>query len=700
MAKIIFEADDNRKGIIDKLFVKNEQKVQAGDKIANVITQNKVYEIKTPEAGEVQNLLAYENKVIKSGDILLEIVPLKPILNEENYDARQIYNTSSFGVSSKYNANNIPSEDSKKTETEIFREELIETLLAREVAGENPTNDFENTIELNWKVSLPKRDWQNIFQDNINTTSILLKDKVENVMENIPNENNLETLKKDLGELKDDLVTVKDDLEKIKIHDELIEELSDLEQDLTLIAEKPEKQQIYDEVSNTMIHRMYKDIQNTLNQESNEQELILNDDNPQTIYFDENLIAEELGEDKALSASNIDALKISSDSKQDVSNGTKATGINTNDNLQRKDVENDAGLKAHPSHSHPIENATELKPHYSEHPKSHSDEHHDDTSHAPIVKSHSDDVTHQKEHASSHSDEGKNLASHVSHSKPSGHLKSALNESTSPHPDSEEHPKSHSLEHAKTHSEAAGHAKTKVVRDSEKNLQTDHVKLNHYAITWAKEIMESRKNIAHNFIDVEVDVSELVSLLSIMREAYLSNELELTLLPFYIKAVYNGLKKFPILNASFINKENAILLKWFYNLAFSVDLDAGVKRPVLYNLQDESIKAIAAKVTTLMEQTINDKLNEKDYREASFSIINYGEYGITRGTFTIPEDNVAAIAMGIIFKKPVVVEKNDITIRDIMVITLGYNEAIIDVSEASKFVHYVAYLLSNPGLLL
>ncbi len=178
--------------------------------------------------------------------------------------------------------------------------------------------------------------------------------------------------------------------------------------------------------------------------------------------------------------------------------------------------------------------------------------------------------------------------------------------------------------------------------------------------------MESKKNIVHGFIDVEVDVSELVSLLSIIREAYSQNDIELTLLPFYVKAVYYGLKKFP----------------------------------VLYNLKNVSIKEISSKVTKLISKSINNELKEKDCQDASFSIINYGEYGITRGTFTIPDDNVAGIAMGIIFKKPVVVEKNDIAIRDIMVITLGYNEAVIDITEASKFIHYVAYLLSNPGLLL
>ncbi len=669
MAKIIFEADVNRKGIIDKLFVKNQQKVQVGDKIANVITQNKVYEIKTSEDGEVQNLIAYENKVINSGDILLEIVPLEPTLNEQKYETSQIYNTSSFSGASRYNANNNPPGDIKKSETEIFREELIETLLAREVAGENLKSEFEPTVELNPEVSSSQQVSQNLFQDNVSTTSFLLKDKVENVIENIPNENNIETLQKDFGQLKDNLATVKDDLETINIQEEIIEDITHLEQDLALSAEMTERTKNYDEISNTMIHRMYTDIQHELNQESNEKELVLSDDNPETIYFSEDLTLEELGEDIALSASNIDGMNPNSKLAPDVLNKINETIAKSHNDEHVTHVEHPGHLKSHPHHRETVAHPSESKPHSGVH--SEAAGHHKEIKHDEEVKTH-----HSDNHAKAYS----------------SHSESASIPAE---------PKPHSVEHSSVHSEASEHIKEKVAPDhSDQKLQTDQVKLNHQAITRAKEIMESRKNIAHSFIDVEVDVSELVSLLSIMREAYSSNGLELTLLPFYIKAVYEGLKKFPILNAAFINKEHALLLKWFYNIAFSVDLDAGVKMPVLYDLKNESIKEIAVKSTKLIEQTINDKLTDKDYQDASFSIVNYGEYGITRGTFTIPADNVAGIAMGIIFKKPVVVEKNDIKIRDIMVITLGYNEAVVDVTEASKFVHYVAYLLSNPGLLL
>ncbi|AOX43614.1 hypothetical protein S100390_v1c02710 [Spiroplasma sp. NBRC 100390] len=751
MAKIIFEADDNRKGIIDKLFVKNQQKVQVGDKIANVITQNKVYEIKTSEDGEVQNLIAYENKVINSGDILLEIVPLEPTLNEQKYETSQIYNTSSFSGASRYNANNNPPGDIKKSETEIFREELIETLLAREVAGENLKSEFEPTVELKPEVSSSQQVSQNLFQDNVSTTSFLLKDKVENVIENIPNENNIETLQKDLGQLKDNLATVKDDLETINIQEEIIEDITHLEQDLALSAEMTERTKNYDEISNTMIHRMYTDIQHELNQESNEKELVLSDDNPETIYFSEDLTLEELGEDIALSASNIDGMNPNSKLAPDVLNEINETIAKPHNDEHVTHVEHPGHLKSHPHHRETVAHPTESKPHSGVH--SEATGHHKEVKHDEEVKVHhsgshakphsSHDVSalpgeevkthsvHPRTHPVSHSDSSEILKNDVFNSKPTTHSKphsGVHSEATGHHKEikhdeevkthhSDHHakahsshresvsipdePKPHSVEHSSVHSEASEHIKEKVAPDhSDQKLQADQVKLNHQAITRAKEIMESRKNIAHSFIDVEVDVSELVSLLSIMREAYSSNGLELTLLPFYIKAVYEGLKKFPILNAAFINKEHALLLKWFYNIAFSVDLDAGVKMPVLYDLKNESIKEIAVKSTKLIEQTINDKLTDKDYQDASFSIVNYGEYGITRGTFTIPADNVAGIAMGIIFKKPVVVEKNDITIRDIMVITLGYNEAVVDVTEASKFVHYVAYLLSNPGLLL
>jgi len=584
MAKIIFEADDNRKGIVDKIFVTNKQVVQKGDKLANIITQNKVYEIKAPITGEVLNLIVYENKVINSGDVLLDLLPFEATLNEQDNNFEQPYNTISFNGFGKYNVQNRPPIDVKKSETEIFREELIETLLAREVAGENPQDDFEDSIEIDLPEENIAQDSIPFFSQNNDSKTFPFKDKVENILENIPSEENIETLQKDLGDLKEDLAIVKDDLATMTIEEEVIEDLENLERDLAFTAEMAVRKQVVDKKLDPLHHQPFDGEE----------------------YKQENYTKEELKSNFAQSIKNVD------DSKMEPII-----------NLEKDKL---------------VENKP--KEHHGEHSKSHS----------------------------------------TVHSSVSSHLKKHKSEDAT----------------SREHSASSEHK----IKENPQTLQVDKVKLNQEAIIRAKEIMESKKNIVHGFIDVEVDVSELVSLLSIMPEAYSQNDIELTLLPFYVKAVYDGLKKFPVLNASFISQKNEILLKWFYNIAFSVDSDTAVKMPVLYNLKNVSIKEIASKVTKLISKSINNELKEKDCQDASFSIINYGEYGITRGTFTIPDDNVAGIAMGIIFKKPVVVEKNDIAIRDIMVITLGYNEAVIDITEASKFIHYVAYLLSNPGLLL
>ncbi|WP_053390558.1 2-oxo acid dehydrogenase subunit E2 [Spiroplasma kunkelii] len=617
MTKIIFEADDNCKGIVDKIFVTNKQVVQKGDKLSNIITQNKVYEIKAPITGEVLNIIVYENKVINSGDVLLNLLPFEATLNEHDNNFEQPYNTIYFNGSGKYNVQNRPPIDVKKSETEIFREELIETLLAREVAGENSQDDFEDSIEIDLSEENIVQDSTPFFSQNNDSKTFLFKNKVENVLENIPSEENIETLQKDLGDLKEDLAIVKDDLATIRIEEEeVIEELENLERDLSFTAGMAARKQVD-----------YKKIDPLHHQPFDREE-----------YKEENYTKEELKSNFSQSINNVDDSKIE-------------PIINLE---QDKLVENNP------------------KDHHSQHSKSHSTVHLSVSSHYEKHKPVEDKSKgHHGEHSKSHS---------TVHSSVSSHLKKHKSEDIT----------------SREHSISSEHK----IKENPQTLQVDKIKLNQEAIIRAKEIMESKKNIVNGFIDVEVDVSELVSLLLIMREAYSQNDIELTLLPFYVKAVYDGLKKFPVLNASFISQKNKILLKWFYNIAFSVDSYTAVKMPVLYNLKNVSIKEIASKVTKLISKSINNELKEKDCQNASFSIINYGEYGITRGTFTIPYDNVAGIAMGIIFKKPVVVEKNDIAIRDIMVITLGYNEAVIDITEASKFIHYVAYLLSNPGLLL
>ncbi|AGM25884.1 hypothetical protein SSYRP_v1c02880 [Spiroplasma syrphidicola EA-1] len=582
MGKIFFEADDNRKGIIDNVFVKEGQLVQKDDKLVNVVTQSRVYEIKAPGPGVVTNLSIYENKVINTGDILLELNNQASHYN--HHDQKNIYNKSNF-TNVRFDNN-----QNKKTETEIFREELIETLLARKVAGEN-----SDSIELTEEIIEPVLNEQSTppitepvgptppegnnqtfaFGDEITTTSVLLTEEVNNTSQPVAADKDFIS---NMNSLRKNLQNVETATNTVDIQEEIINNLiSDVDVDQLSEHSSFKKQQPFrDELSKTFVHRMYSDIQNDLNHESNIEpgQVEIEPTPTEIIYFNEELMEQEL---------------------------------------------EDNNIVQTPSPEEP-------GPLSSEQPSFEQGE---------IIA----DLT-------------KNVEE--------------------PHD----------------------------IRQEDNDNISSEVKLSPHAYRRVARLLKNPNKNAQTFLDIEVDVTELVNLLTIMREAYLQQNIELTLLPFFVKAVHSGLKKFPLLNASFNLGTQSVIFKWIYNIAVSLDNDTTISTPVLFDLKDDTIKEIATKCNALAVKEYDDNSEAFDYENSTFSIFNFGDFGVTRGTLTIPEHHSAAIGMGIIFKKPVVVEKNDIAIRDIMVITLAYNEMIIDITEASKFAHYVAYLLSNPGLLL
>ncbi|AHF61356.1 hypothetical protein P344_05865 [Spiroplasma mirum ATCC 29335] len=609
MVKIIFEADDNRKGIIDKLFVNNDQEVKANDKLTSVVTQNKIYEIKAPMAGIIKNILVYENKVINSGDVLLEIQDADSphVLNNESSTTQGTYGVyNQPSVNNRYNNERNPYQqnDNKKSETELFREELIETLLSREVASDKSTDEGDTTIELG-NENLNQNEMTKMTFENSeppvpsqDLTSELLTDIINN--EEFAAE--LEAFEFNLDNVKNSLLNVENELNNKASQQEIINNIANLAPEPSV----EKKHLLNDQISDTTIHCVYEDIQNELNKESNEQEII-GDTSPaenlhvdQTIYFDEELDVED-------PSINFEPQELADDLFP-----TNHSEVLDNTEINQDNNDNTTS----------IANLNE----------------NEDSQHANEILA---DVT-----------------------------ENAADELPTP-PNGEE-----------------------------ENSQINVVKLTDESINKQQQIMNSKRNIAHGFIDVEVDVSELVNLLAIMREPYLQQNINLTLMPFYVKAVHDGLKKFPLFNARYDRETNAVVFKWFYNIAVSVDNINTMKMPILHNITDESVKEIAIKLSDLIDRTVNENSRGNEYQDSTFSIVNFGEYGITRGTVTIPESQIASIGMGIIFKKPVVVEKNDIAIRDIMMITLGYDESVINITEASKFIHYVAYLLSNPGLLL
>jgi len=208
-----------------------------------------------------------------------------------------------------------------------------------------------------------------------------------------------------------------------------------------------------------------------------------------------------------------------------------------------------------------------------------------------------------------------------------------------------------------------------------------------------KAMSISKKEIPHTTLIDDIDLEKLVKL-----KEELSEEIgvKLTYMPFIMKAVYLGIKKYPIFN-SVIDEKN-ILYKKQINLGFAVDTDYGLVVPVLKDLSSLSLIEISEKLKDLGSKAKDKKLSMKDISDGTFTVTNFGKFAKI-GTPIIKFPEVAILGIGRINKQAVIID-SEIKIRSMLPISLSVDHRIIDGADGGRFIQEIRSYLENPKLLL
>jgi len=186
----------------------------------------------------------------------------------------------------------------------------------------------------------------------------------------------------------------------------------------------------------------------------------------------------------------------------------------------------------------------------------------------------------------------------------------------------------------------------------------------------------------------EIDVSDLLQL---------SQEISITITSFVVRAVMEGLKLFPLINASLDG--NKIIVKRYYNIGVSVSSPRGLIVPVLHNTENKDIFQISKELIELVQKTRENRLNLDEVSGRTFTVTNSGVFGSLFFTPRINPPESAVLGMGKIMKQPVV-RNEEITIRSMMYLGLSYDHRIIDGEAAVKFLQGVKRALESPRGLL
>ncbi len=198
----------------------------------------------------------------------------------------------------------------------------------------------------------------------------------------------------------------------------------------------------------------------------------------------------------------------------------------------------------------------------------------------------------------------------------------------------------------------------------------------------AERMVESRHTSAHVTSFMEVDFSKTAKLRDGLKGEFERDGVKLTFMPFIIKAVIEGIKKWPIINSSVWGDQ--IVYKKDINVGVAVALDWGLIVPVIRGADEKSLLGLARAVNDLGERARRKQLKPDEVQGGTFTITNPGSFGGWAGTPIINQPQVAILGVGVIKKRPVVVD-DAIAIRQIGVFGLSFDHRIIDGAVADQF---------------
>jgi len=209
----------------------------------------------------------------------------------------------------------------------------------------------------------------------------------------------------------------------------------------------------------------------------------------------------------------------------------------------------------------------------------------------------------------------------------------------------------------------------------------------------AEHMLASKRVSPHVYSVDEIDMTKVATLRARSKDEFEKRyETKLTFMPFFVKAAVAGLRAFPTMNAS-LDGTNVILHKEI-NIGIAVALDWGLIVPVVKGADEKNVLGIQRTLNDLAERARSKKLKPEEVQEGTFSITNPGVFGGLFGLPVISQPNVGILGLGMIEKRPVVIN-DSIAIRSMCYVTLSYDHRVVDGAIAHQFLHKVKETLEN-----
>jgi pyruvate dehydrogenase E2 component (dihydrolipoamide acetyltransferase) len=211
--------------------------------------------------------------------------------------------------------------------------------------------------------------------------------------------------------------------------------------------------------------------------------------------------------------------------------------------------------------------------------------------------------------------------------------------------------------------------------------------------TIARRLTESKQQVPHFYLTIDVDAEPLMAAREQINSALEEIQQKVSVNDLIIKACALALRKVPSANASF--EGTAIRYHGRVDISVAVAIAEGLVTPVVRNADRKNIVEISREVRELAQKARNKKLTPEEMTQGTFSISNLGMYGIEDFGAVINPPEGAILAVGAVREEPVV-KHGAVVVGKRMRMTLSCDHRVVDGAVGAEWLSALRAYLEQP----
>ncbi|GAA2916354.1 2-oxo acid dehydrogenase subunit E2 [Streptomyces thioluteus] len=213
----------------------------------------------------------------------------------------------------------------------------------------------------------------------------------------------------------------------------------------------------------------------------------------------------------------------------------------------------------------------------------------------------------------------------------------------------------------------------------------------------AEKLARSRREIPDASCWVDADATELLAARRAMNEG--PGRTKVSLLALLARICTAALAEFPELNSVVDTEAEEIVLLPAVHLGFAAQTPRGLVVPVVRDAHTRGAAGLSAEIARLTEAAREGRITPAELTGGTFTLNNYGVFGVDGSTPIINHPEAAMLGVGRIAPKPWV-HQGELAVRQVVQLSLAFDHRVCDGGTAGGFLRYVADCVERPAVLL